>query len=91
MWTSLRYEEIKSYPFPQGYAGRDKDPELLYAIGHFTQTVWNDTQYIGYGYSNNPDCAAKGAYTTYIVGSYYPPGNYPFQDDFVKNVLPPKD
>lgn len=78
------YEEIKDYPYPKGYDG--KDQQLFSKIGHFTQSVWKDSKYVGYGYAYNADCAKKGAYTRYIAARYSPPGN--FNNDYRNNVLP---
>lgn len=53
----------------------------LFFIGHFTQIVWKNTQYLGVG-------IAKNAYgRTVIVATYFPPGNYKGQ--FINNVLRP--
>ncbi|CAL8121528.1 unnamed protein product [Orchesella dallaii] len=79
------YEEINHpYPFPAGIKGGRGDPTFPH-VGHFTQTVWKETQYVGYGYAYNPNCPA---YKFYIAARYYPAGNMP--GDFQKNVLPPQ-
>lgn len=79
------YEEVEDYPFHSGgYKGRGND--MMYdKIGHFTQTVWKDTQYVGYGYAVNKNCEP---YQFYIASRYSPPGNYVGQ--FQKNVGAPR-
>lgn len=78
------YEEIKDYPFPDGYKGDGSDA-LFPKIGHFTQSVWRGSQYVGYGYGVNKNCTV---FKTYVVARYYPAGN--MIGDFDKNVLKPK-
>ncbi|ODM96328.1 Golgi-associated plant pathogenesis-related protein 1 [Orchesella cincta] len=79
------YEEIKDYPFPDGYNGNGGD-SLFPKIGHFTQSVWKGTLYVGYGYASNKDCSS---FKTYVVARYFPAGN--MIGDFAENVKPPKD
>lgn len=43
-------------------------PELNTAAEHFSQMVWNNTQYVGFGISNTGP-------RTIIVADYYPAGN----------------
>lgn len=81
------YEEIKNYPYPQGFDGQDD--QLFKKIGHFTQSVWKNTKYVGYGYAFNPNCAKRGQPTSYITGRYSPPGN--FNNEYPTNVLPPQN
>ena len=64
------YDENKEYNY------RSKDPEP----SNFTQMVWKDTQYIGFGMQKGSD----GKY--YYVLNYYPTGNVDGQ--FQKNVSP---
>jgi len=78
------YEEIKDYPYPIGYQGNDD--ALFHKIGHFTQSVWKGSKYVGYGYAYNPNCKP---YTRYIAARYFPAGNV--QGQFPANVSPPKD
>jgi len=78
------YEEIQMYPYPQGYQGNEEDP-LFEKIGHFTQTVWSDTKYVGYGYAYNPNCDQCN---WYIVARYFPIGN--IEGQFPNYVFPPK-
>jgi len=76
------YQEIKYYPFPEGFQGGN----LFGKIGHFTQTVWKDSKYVGYGYAYNPNCQP---YKGYVVARYFPGGNV--DGSFPANVEPPKD
>ena len=64
------YDENKEYNY------KSKDPEP----SNFTQMVWKDTQYIGFGMQKDSD----GKY--YYVLNYYPTGNVDGQ--FHKNVSP---
>lgn len=79
------YEEIKDYPYPGGYKGDGSD-KLFPKIGHFTQTVWKGTKYVGYGYASNKECSG---FKTYIVARYFPAGN--MIGDFPDNVKSPND
>jgi len=79
------YEEIKSYPFPDGFQGNDE--ELFKKIGHFTQSVWKGSKYVGYGLANNKACNDQGTYTSYIAARYFPAGNE--EGAYPKNVMPP--
>jgi len=80
------YEEIKNYPFPDGFQGNDE--ALFEKIGHFTQSVWKGSKYVGYGLANNKDCNDQGTYTSYIAARYFPAGNG--EGEYPDNVLPPK-
>ncbi len=75
------YEEIKDYPYPE-YTGDGKDAQFE-KIGHFTQSVWKGSKYVGYGYAYNPDCSP---YKFYIAARYSPAGNMP--GSFGENVGP---
>lgn len=77
------YEEIKDYPYPDGFQGGNDD--LFEKIGHFTQSVWKGSKYVGYGYSYNKDC---GEQTRYVAARYSPAGNV--DGEFPKNVNAPK-
>jgi len=77
------YSEVKNYPFPGGYRGNDM--ALFMKIGHFTQTVWKSTKFVGYGHAYNPNCRSM---TRYITARYSPPGN--MGGEYQENVLPPK-
>lgn len=79
------YEEIKDYPFPGGYTGNGAD-SVFPKVGHFTQTVWKETEYVGYGYASNPKCPS---FKTYVVARYFPAGN--MIGEFPENVLAPKN
>jgi len=78
------YEEIKDYPFSSGGFKGNNDA-LFKRIGHFTQTVWEDTKYVGYGYAYNKDCPM---YKSYIAGRYSPAGN--FNNQYPTKVHPPQ-
>ncbi|CAL8068382.1 unnamed protein product [Orchesella dallaii] len=71
------YEEIKNYNWNGGpHRG---------VTGHFTQTVWRDHEYVGYGYAFNPNCnGGQGA--MFITARYFPVGN--MQGAFEENVKP---
>jgi uncharacterized protein YkwD len=56
-------------------------PGFSGTTGHFTQVVWKTTEFVGVG------VAMKGD-ETYVVANYFPPGN--FNNDYAKNVFPPK-
>lgn len=75
------YEEIKDYPYPE-YNGDGTDA-LFDKIGHFTQSVWKGSKYVGYGYAYNSDC---NPYKFYVAARYYPAGNV--LETFGKNVAP---
>jgi uncharacterized protein YkwD len=69
--TKSWYDEIKDYNFNKA--------TFSSGTGHFTQVVWVDSQYVGFG-------AAKSRSGYYIgVANYYPAGN--FLGQFYKNVL----
>ncbi|CAL8110968.1 unnamed protein product [Orchesella dallaii] len=75
------YEEIRDYPFPKGFTGGQD----FYKVGHFTQTVWKSTQYVGYGFGYNPNCPST---KWYIAARYAAPGN--MEGRYQENVLPPR-
>ncbi|CAL8068374.1 unnamed protein product [Orchesella dallaii] len=75
------YEENALYPFPGGI--QDANDPRFHDVGHFTQTVWKDSQYVGYGYAYNPNCSP---YTHYVAARYSPAGNV--AGGFQKNVVP---
>lgn len=79
------YEEVQKYPFPDAFEGGMDDP-LFYKIGHFTQSVWKGSKYVGYGYAYNPDCPQ---YNRFIAARYFPAGNE--MGSFKDNVMPPKE
>ncbi|ODM99598.1 Golgi-associated plant pathogenesis-related protein 1 [Orchesella cincta] len=79
--SDMWYEEIKNYPYPQGHTSGDG---LFEKIGHFTQTVWKNTKYVGYGYAFSQSCG-----NWFIAGRYSPAGNG--DGEFQANVLPPKN
>jgi hypothetical protein len=54
------------------------DPQFSLASQHFTQMIWNNTQYIGFGISNTGP-------RTIIVANYFPPGN--IKNEFESNVF----
>lgn len=53
-------------------------PEFNLATQHFTQMIWNNTEYIGFGISNTGP-------RTIIVADYFPAGNIP--GEFESNVF----
>ena len=67
MW----YNEKNYYDFNSNNYNKD--------ACHFTQLVWKDTEYVGFGYSNN-----NGG-KVYFVAYYYPAGN--IFNKFKTNVL----
>jgi uncharacterized protein YkwD len=69
--VELWYNEIKDYNFDKG--------EFSMSTGHFTQVVWKGSQFLGIG-------VVCGNGQTFVVGNYYPPGNY--QGCFQDNVFP---
>ena len=69
--AKILYDENKEYNY------KNKDPEP----SNFTQMVWKNTEYIGFGMQKS----SKGKY--YYVINYYPTGNVDGQ--FHKNVSPP--
>ncbi|XP_059140345.1 uncharacterized protein LOC131928348 isoform X2 [Physella acuta] len=72
MW----YDEVEDYDFAK--------PGFSYDTGHFTQLVWVETAYVGFGASS-----VKGDDNMYkFVANYKPAGNY--EGEFKKNVLPRK-
>ncbi|CAL8110967.1 unnamed protein product [Orchesella dallaii] len=77
------YEENKDYPFSSGGYNGDGNDALFKKIGHFTQSVWSQTKYSGYGLAINPEC---GDQQIFIAGRYSPAGN--MQGAYQKNVLP---
>ncbi|MEO0687649.1 MAG: hypothetical protein AAFY76_22015 [Cyanobacteria bacterium J06649_11] len=84
-----RYKEIWDYSY---YTTESVDDS---AIGHFTQLVWKDSQYLGVGIAT---MKAHGVYgsrygnlETFIVAMYSPQGNFHRGDRiqaYVDNVKP---
>ncbi|CAL8068386.1 unnamed protein product [Orchesella dallaii] len=73
------YEEINNYNWNGGpHRGE---------TGHFTQSIWKNSEYVGYGYAFNPKCKG-GLGKWFITARYFPAGNFPGK--YEKNVLPPK-
>ena len=65
------YDEIKDYNFDKpGFKG---------STGHFTQVVWKNSKYVGFGFAKS-----KTGYN-YGVANYFPAGNY--INEFDKNVF----
>jgi hypothetical protein len=77
------YQEIEFYPFPQGVDNMSGGIGGG-VIGHFTQTVWAGSQYVGYGYAHNPKCSP---YQTFITARFSPAGN--MRGAFRENVKAP--
>ena len=65
------YDEMKDYDFKNG---RSKGG----VIGHFTQVVWKDSQYVGMGISGKNN-------QYFVVANYFPAGNWDGQ--YIQNVL----
>ncbi|ODM94232.1 Golgi-associated plant pathogenesis-related protein 1 [Orchesella cincta] len=76
------YNEIKDYPFPEGIT--EENIKVYGKVSRFTQTVWKNTEYVGFAYSEFTDC---NNFVT--VARYYPTGNT--KGGFQENVLPPKE
>ena len=69
--TDSWYDEIKDYNF--------NNPGFKRTTGHFTQVVWKNSKYVGFGFAKS-----KSGYY-YGVANYVPAGNY--IDEFKENVL----
>ena len=69
MASEMWYNELKDpgYDFNNG--------GFSSGTGHFTQVVWKDCDYVGFGISGG-----------WVVGRYSPAGN--MQGDYPQNVLP---
>ena len=68
------YNEVNLYDFnSQGFSGE---------TGHFTQVVWKNTQYVGFGLAWN-----RRGNKFFGVANYYPAGNVMGQ--YENNVFPP--
>ena len=65
------YDEIKDYDFKNGQSKGG-------VIGHFTQVVWKDSQYVGMG------IGSKGN-NYFVVANYFPAGNWDGQ--YTNNVF----
>ncbi|GAA5994609.1 uncharacterized protein JCM10292_002165 [Rhodotorula paludigena] len=63
------------------------NPGFAHDTGHFTQTVWKDTQRVGCHLRMCQGMMDGYPWTAYLVCEYDPPGN--FADRFRDNVLPP--
>jgi uncharacterized protein YkwD len=70
--TKMWYDEIKDYNFSR--------PGFSSGTGHFTQVVWRGSTEVGFG------IARSGNGSFYVVGNYYPAGN--FSGQYQQNVLP---
>ncbi|KAF5402866.1 Golgi-associated plant pathogenesis protein 1 [Paragonimus heterotremus] len=73
--TDRWYKEIENYQY-------ESDVQL--ECGHFTQVVWKESTSAGFGRASNEDGTK-----VYIVGRYYPPGN--FEGQCTENVPKPLD
>lgn len=71
--TTAWYDEISMYNY--------SSPGFSSATGHFTQVIWLGSTQLGIGVA-----LTTNGQTAYVVGNYYPPGNYLSQ--FATNVLP---
>ncbi|XP_046819363.1 ectin [Vespa crabro] len=70
------YQENKYYEYEESQVN-------LKAVRHFTQLVWKETKFMGFGMVTSPTGQI------YIVCNYDPPGNV--EKKFAENVLPPKE
>jgi len=71
------YDEVKDWPASN--VGAFSSNGASGTIGHYTQVVWADTEYVGCGviyYKDGSDFAANYPYRKTLVCNYYPPGNY---------------
>lgn len=70
MATTEWYNEIKQYNFRKDYQP---------GTGHFTQVVWKGTKEVGFGMANDGN-------EYYVVGNYFPAGNFTgqFHDNVIK-------
>ena len=57
------------------------NPGITSGSGHFTQVVWKNSKYVGFGYAQNVNSGCS-----VVVGQYIPGGNYGGQ--FSNNVQP---
>jgi len=78
------YNEIGNYNYLTGKA------KSSVMVGHFTQLVWKDTQYVGCAVASSPDKKRH-----YLVCNYFPSGNVVFEDEdhaekYKEKVLPKK-
>jgi hypothetical protein len=76
------YSENRYYNFERG---SDEDGGFTRA-GRFTQMVWNDSKFAGYGFSVTKK---KGWFTKIVVVNYDPRGN--FFGRSLANVFPKKN
>lgn len=86
--TSSWYNEVNDFGYAYDGSTEGIKPG---AIGHFTQVVWAESQYAGFGRALDKSCT-----TAYVVGQYSPPGNVRLYDadgnligKYKQNVLPP--
>ena len=68
------YNEKNNYDF--------KKPGFRIGIGNFTQMIWKNTKFVGFGFRYNDE----GIY--YVVANYFPAGNIDSPEFFKDNVLP---
>lgn len=71
--TNWWYKEINKYNFD--------NPRFDPSSGHFTQVVWKNSKFFGYGE------AVSNHKTIYAVARYFPAGNV--DKEFAENVVPP--
>ncbi|XP_065657273.1 uncharacterized protein LOC105846266 isoform X2 [Hydra vulgaris] len=71
------YSEIKDYNL--------RTHKSSGTTGHFTQVVWKSSIKLGVGATS---VSQNGGYAVYVVGRYFPPGNY--VGEYEKNVKPLK-
>lgn len=66
------YDEISMYDYSKPYYD--------YRTAHFTQIVWNETQYVGCGWAHDPQIEGL-----FVVCNYWKQGN--MQGEFRANVF----
>ncbi|CAG9765269.1 unnamed protein product [Ceutorhynchus assimilis] len=62
------WNEYRQYKYPGGFS---------MATGHYTQMAWDDTKYVGCGYTYFPISNGNMKYQKIYVCNYGPAGNYP--------------
>lgn len=71
--SKMWYDEVKNYNY--------NNPRFDMNTGHFTQLVWKESEKIGCG-------AACGSSMCIITCNYFPAGNFGYEPDYARNVLP---
>jgi len=71
------YNEVKDWPASN--IGAFSSDGATGTIGHYTQVVWAETEFVGCGviyYKDGSSSAANFPYRKTLVCNYYPPGNW---------------